>query len=121
MKKVFQLGQFRSCRGKPPKPPRNKDLENNRNSEPPLIIGSPTTISSNPNNPQLNGHHHQQQNQRNRAATSGSDVSVIRHEHSFHGLNRNSSSGYVQNRFDSFRKIFLFKIFTLNSTFLNKY
>ncbi|XP_037814964.1 uncharacterized protein LOC119605755 isoform X1 [Lucilia sericata] len=104
LKKVFQLGQFRSCRGKPPKPPRNKDLENHRKSEPPLIIGPPTTISSHPNHRQLHGHHHQhqhqhqhhhQQHQRNRVATSGSDVSVIRHENAFQGLNRNSSSGYV--------------------------
>ncbi|KAM7363882.1 uncharacterized protein ACRADG_000617 isoform 2-T3 [Cochliomyia hominivorax] len=111
LKKVFQLDQFRSCRGKPPKPPRNKDLESHRNSEPPLIIGPPTTISStHENRHQQHGHHHQhqhqhqrqrhhqqnqQQNQRNRVTTSGSDVSVIRHENGFQGLNRNSSSGYV--------------------------
>lgn len=113
MKKVFQLGQFRSCRGKPPKPPRNKELENHRKSETSLVIGPPTTISSSHNNHrQLHGHHqhqhqhsrqrhHHQNHQRNRAATSGSDVSVIRHENGFQGLNRNSSSGYVLNRFDS--------------------
>lgn len=103
MKKVFQLGQFRSCRGKPPKPPRNKELENHRKSEPPLIIGSPTTISSQHNHRHGHTHHHQHhhnhQNHRNRVATSGSDVSVVRHDNAFQGLNRNSSSGYVLRRF----------------------
>lgn len=111
MKKVFQLGQFRSCRGKPPKPPRNKELENHRISQPSLVIGPPTVISHHQNHHQLQGHHqhhrHNQQNQRNRGATSGSDVSVIRHENGFPGLNRNSSSGYVLNRLDCFQKMFL--------------
>lgn len=108
LKKVFQLGQFRSCRGKPPKPPRNKDVKGTRKSESPLVIGSPTTVSPHPNHRSQHGRHHQHhqhQNHRNRVATSGSDVSVVRHEHAFHGLNRNSSSGYVLNRFASFRTI----------------
>ncbi|XP_075147077.1 uncharacterized protein LOC142221295 [Haematobia irritans] len=92
LKKVFQLGQFRSCRGKPPKPPRNKDLENHRKSEPPIIIGPPTAISSHPNQGRAPNHQH---NQRNRATTSGSDVSLVRPDNAFPGLNRNSSSGYV--------------------------
>ncbi|XP_073848043.1 uncharacterized protein isoform X2 [Musca autumnalis] len=93
LKKVFQLGQFRSCRGKPPKPPRNKDLTNHRSSDPPLTIGPPTAISSNPNHGRT--HQSNPHNQRNRATTSGSDVSLVRHENAFQGLNRNSSSGYV--------------------------
>ena len=78
LKKVFQLGQFRSCRGKPPKPPRNKELEHTRKS---ITIGPPNGGVA---------HIHQQ---RSRVATSGSDVSVVRHNNNFNGLNRNSSSG----------------------------
>uniref|UniRef100_A0A1I8MDX8 PID domain-containing protein n=1 Tax=Musca domestica TaxID=7370 RepID=A0A1I8MDX8_MUSDO len=93
LKKVFQLGQFRSCRGKPPKPPRNKELGNHhRKSDPPIVIGPPTMISTHPNHGRSNPVH--PHNQRNRATTSGSDVSLVRHENAF-GLNRNSSSGYV--------------------------
>ncbi|XP_051863269.1 uncharacterized protein LOC117576200 isoform X1 [Drosophila albomicans] len=88
LKKVFQLGQFRSCRGKLTKPTHAKDssatMESSgkRRLTPPIIIGPPTSQS------------HQQQ-QRNRAATSGSDVSVVRNEHALQGIHRNSSSGYV--------------------------
>uniref|UniRef100_A0A1A9W728 PID domain-containing protein n=1 Tax=Glossina brevipalpis TaxID=37001 RepID=A0A1A9W728_9MUSC len=96
LKKVFQLGQFRSCRGKPSKPTRNKELANQRKSEPPpaTTVQSPTIISRQ----NTRGHHqlHQsQRHQRNRLTTSGSDVSVIPQENAFLGLNRNSSSGYV--------------------------
>ncbi|XP_070143087.1 uncharacterized protein [Drosophila kikkawai] len=83
LKKVFQLGQFRSCRGKLAKPavkPKEGSIDK-RKISPPIIIGPPIS-------------HAQQQHQRNRAATSGSDVSVVRNEHT-QGLNRNSSSGYV--------------------------
>lgn len=80
LKKVFQLGQFRSCRGKPPKPPRNKEVDKERKLNTQLVIGPPTST------------HHQQ---RSRVATSGSDDSVARHENGFNGLNRNSSSGLV--------------------------
>ncbi|XP_050745009.1 uncharacterized protein LOC108032163 isoform X2 [Drosophila biarmipes] len=86
LKKVFQLGQFRSCRGKLTKPAAKESTPNKerkRQISPPIIIGPPITHS-----------HVQQQHQRNRAATSGSDVSVVRNEHT-QGLNRNSSSGYV--------------------------
>ncbi|XP_017041206.1 LOW QUALITY PROTEIN: uncharacterized protein LOC108088068 [Drosophila ficusphila] len=88
LKKVFQLGQFRSCRGKLTKPAvKSKeatlDSQGKRKISPPIIIGPPILHS-----------HAQQQHQRNRAATSGSDVSVVRNEHT-QGLNRNSSSGYV--------------------------
>ncbi|XP_030370368.1 uncharacterized protein LOC115620988 [Scaptodrosophila lebanonensis] len=86
--KVFQLGQFRSCRGKVSKSTRSKEQSNRRKDKP--IIGPPTTCQS-PDQQQQ--HHHQ--HQRNRAATSGSDVSVVRNEHALQGLNRNSSSGYV--------------------------
>ncbi|KAH8375880.1 hypothetical protein KR200_005725 [Drosophila serrata] len=83
LKKVFQLGQFRSCRGKLAKPAvkaKEGSLDKRKISAP-IIIGPPIS-------------HAQQQHQRNRAATSGSDVSVVRNEHT-QGLNRNSSSGYV--------------------------
>ncbi|XP_052858492.1 uncharacterized protein LOC128266190 isoform X3 [Drosophila gunungcola] len=88
LKKVFQLGQFRSCRGKLSKPTAKAkeatlDSQGKRRISPPIIIGPPITHC-----------HAQQQHQRNRAATSGSDVSVVRNEHT-QGLNRNSSSGYV--------------------------
>ncbi|XP_037729891.1 uncharacterized protein LOC119560493 isoform X4 [Drosophila subpulchrella] len=86
LKKVFQLGQFRSCRGKLTKPAVKEstmDSQRKRQISPPIIIGPPISHS-----------HAQQQHQRNRAATSGSDVSVVRNEHT-QGLNRNSSSGYV--------------------------
>ncbi|XP_017112227.1 uncharacterized protein LOC108135846 isoform X6 [Drosophila elegans] len=88
LKKVFQLGQFRSCRGKLSKPAAKAkeatlDSQGKRRISPPIIIGPPITHC-----------HAQQQHQRNRAATSGSDVSVVRNEHT-QGLNRNSSSGYV--------------------------
>ncbi|XP_034486429.1 uncharacterized protein LOC117790922 isoform X2 [Drosophila innubila] len=86
LKKVFQLGQFSSCRGKLAKPsketPAPVESSNKRRLTPPIIIGPPTSQS------------HQQQ-QRNRAATSGSDVSVVRNEHALQGIHRNSSSGYV--------------------------
>ncbi|KRF83222.1 uncharacterized protein Dvir_GJ23180, isoform C [Drosophila virilis] len=88
LKKVFQLGQFRACRGKLAKPARAKEPQapnedsNKLRLTPPIIIGPPTSQS-----------HAQQQHQRNRAATSGSDVSVVRNEHALQGLNRNSSSG----------------------------
>ncbi|XP_017844797.1 uncharacterized protein LOC108601410 isoform X2 [Drosophila busckii] len=90
LKKVFQLGQFRSCRGKLAKPTRSKDAQSTsadgkRRLTPPIIIGPPISQSQ----------AQQQQHQRNRAATSGSDVSVVRNEHALQGLNRNSSSGYV--------------------------
>jgi len=84
LKKVFQLGQFRSCRGKPPKPPRNKEYEKKKKSMPPIRIGPPSTDH-------YNAKHH-----RSRITTSGSDVSVVRQDNAFHGPNRNSSSGYVQ-------------------------
>ncbi|XP_034665745.1 uncharacterized protein LOC117899666 isoform X3 [Drosophila subobscura] len=93
LKKMFQLGQFRSCRGKldksSPKPKEaasTLDSQGKRKISAPIIIGPPIS------------HHvqqQQQQHQRNRAATSGSDVSVVRNEHALQGLNRNSSSGYV--------------------------
>ncbi|XP_043070920.1 uncharacterized protein LOC6567517 isoform X2 [Drosophila grimshawi] len=89
LKKVFQLGQFRSCRGKLAKPARTKEPpaireeSNKRRLTPPIVIGPPTSQS------------HSQPRQRNRVATSGSDVSVVRNEHALQGLNRNSSSGYV--------------------------
>ncbi|KAM8706493.1 hypothetical protein ACLKA7_010717 [Drosophila subpalustris] len=88
LKKVFQLGQFRSCRGKLAKstkePPAPVESANKRRLTPPIIIGPPQSQS-----------HQQQQQQRNRAATSGSDVSVVRNEHALQGIHRNSSSGYV--------------------------
>ncbi|KRG02071.1 uncharacterized protein LOC6574886 isoform X1 [Drosophila mojavensis] len=89
LKKVFQLGQFRACRGKLAKPARAKESQsgsadsNKRRLTPPIVIGPPTSQS------------HAQQHQRNRATTSGSDVSVVRNENALQGLNRNSSSGYV--------------------------
>lgn len=88
LKKVFQLGQFRSCRGKLSKPARSKEAQlpadnsPKRRLTPPIIIGPPTSQT-----------HSSQQHQRNRAATSGSDVSVVRNEHALQGLHRNSSSG----------------------------
>ncbi|XP_017085166.2 LOW QUALITY PROTEIN: uncharacterized protein LOC108117310 [Drosophila eugracilis] len=87
LKKVFQLSQFRSCRGKLTKPAVKDDtLDSKRKPtiSAPIIIGQPIIHHSDA----------QQQHQRNRAATSGSDVSVVRNEHT-QGLNRNSSSGYV--------------------------
>ncbi|KRF99849.1 uncharacterized protein Dwil_GK13725, isoform D [Drosophila willistoni] len=97
LKKVFQLGQFRSCRGKMPKAKslRSKEAaaiggqQQRRKISPPILIGPP--ISSH----NLVQAHVQPLQQRNRAATSGSDVSVVRNEHALQGLNRNSSSGYV--------------------------
>ncbi|XP_037952010.1 uncharacterized protein LOC119682600 [Teleopsis dalmanni] len=86
LKKVFQLGQFRSCRGKPPKPPRHKEKEYKRKSGLPPNIGPPVPISS------MQQH---QTRQRSRVATSGSDVSGAHNENTFRGINRNSSSGYV--------------------------
>nr|XP_044249967.1 uncharacterized protein LOC108059584 isoform X1 [Drosophila takahashii] len=86
LKKVFQLGQFRSCRGKLTKPAVKEstlDSKTKRTISAPIIIGPPITHC-----------HAQQQHQRNRAATSGSDVSVVRNDNT-QGLNRNSSSGYV--------------------------
>ncbi|EDV49328.2 uncharacterized protein LOC6553639 [Drosophila erecta] len=88
LKKVLQLGQFRSCRGKLAKPEVKEstlDSKGKPRISSPIIIGPPITHSHS---------HAQQQHQRNRAATSGSDVSVVRNEHT-QGLNRNSSSGYV--------------------------
>lgn len=84
---MFQLGQFRACRGKLAKPARTKEPQsgsadsNKRRLTPPIVIGPPTSQS------------HAQQHQRNRATTSGSDVSVVRNENALQGLNRNSSSG----------------------------
>ncbi|KAH8383505.1 hypothetical protein KR009_008937 [Drosophila setifemur] len=94
LKKVFQLGQFRSCRGKLAKPAvKSKestlDSQGRRKISSPIIIGPPIL-----HNQAQHHHQHQHQHQRNRAATSGSDVSVVRNEHT-QGLNRNSSSGYV--------------------------
>ncbi|XP_032577126.1 uncharacterized protein LOC6606630 isoform X4 [Drosophila sechellia] len=86
LKKVLQLGQFRSCRVKLAKPTVKEstlDSKGKPRISEPIIIGPP-----------INHSHAQQQHQRNRAATSGSDVSVVRNEHT-QGLNRNSSSGYV--------------------------
>lgn len=83
---MLQLGQFRSCRGKLAKPTVKEstlDSKGKPRISSPIIIGPP-----------INHSHAQQQHQRNRAATSGSDVSVVRNEHT-QGLNRNSSSGYV--------------------------
>uniref|UniRef100_A0A340TYK5 PID domain-containing protein n=1 Tax=Glossina morsitans morsitans TaxID=37546 RepID=A0A340TYK5_GLOMM len=97
LKKVFQLGQFRSCRGKSSKPPRNKELANQRKSEPPpiTIIQSPTITSRQNTHARHQQLHQSQQHQRNRLTTSGSDVSVVPQENAFLGMNRNSSSGYV--------------------------
>ncbi|XP_055854791.1 uncharacterized protein LOC129918342 [Episyrphus balteatus] len=97
LKKVFQFGQFRACRGKPPKPPRNKDnIHHQCQSPPPPLM----TKGMSANLPKSTAAHLQQQQQqflqnRSRVATSGSDVSVQRNEHAFNGINRNSSSGYV--------------------------
>ncbi|XP_022227931.2 uncharacterized protein LOC111077819 [Drosophila obscura] len=91
LKKMFQLGQFRSCRGKleksspRPKEAASLDSQGKRKISAPIIIGPPISHVQ----------QQQQQHQRNRAATSGSDVSVVRNEHALQGLNRNSSSGYV--------------------------
>ncbi|XP_015038519.2 uncharacterized protein [Drosophila pseudoobscura] len=90
LKKMFQLGQFRSCRAKleksspRPKEAATLDSQGKRKISAPIIIGPPISHVQ-----------QQQQHQRNRAATSGSDVSVVRNEHALQGLNRNSSSGYV--------------------------
>ncbi|KAL5274368.1 hypothetical protein ACFFRR_000853 [Megaselia abdita] len=83
LKRMFQLTQFQSCRGKPAKPPSAK----NRMS---LTISAPIMQST--TNNQTNFEH---QKRNTRVTTSGSDVSVTRNENTLSGLHRNSSSGYV--------------------------
>ncbi|XP_054725868.1 uncharacterized protein LOC129235845 [Anastrepha obliqua] len=83
LKKVFHLGQFRSCRGKPVKLPRSKKAED-QNRFP---------HEAQTNKPSVLGRPHDQQQAR--IATSGSDVSLVRNDNTLRGLNRNSSSGYV--------------------------
>ncbi|XP_036345676.1 uncharacterized protein LOC118754914 [Rhagoletis pomonella] len=83
LKKVFHLGQFTSCRGKPIKLHIDKKVGyKNR------YISETTT-----NQPSVTQHPNEQQ--QTRVATSGSDVSVVRNDNTLRGLNRNSSSGYV--------------------------
>lgn len=82
LKKVFQLDHFRSCCGKPQKPPQNTTNDMKKKD----IIGPIPITSKNTK------YFHQH---RSRVATSGSDVSVVRHDNTLLGLNRNSSSGYV--------------------------
>ncbi|XP_012158560.1 uncharacterized protein LOC101448810 isoform X2 [Ceratitis capitata] len=83
LKKVLHLSQFRSCRGKP-----QMKLSRNKKDE-----GRDQNINESlKNQPSVMGRLTHQQ--RSRVATSGSDVSVVRKD-AIHGLNRNSSSGYV--------------------------